>query len=240
MIISHVSKSVARFARTSASSPVVAALAIFGFIAASSAARAETISFTAVTYVLFGTVGSQNIVTDETGYGGTDSRFTVDSATSIGSILATDLASDPQASGQVFVLSPGGVPEGYALEESPIPQFVLTAVANSANGNILGLDSGIGTVISPDPATAAFNTILGATGSFVPFDTLAEFTYEVDSSFTTGPYAGDDVDLLENFQFEQLSATPLPSTWTMMLIGLAGLGFFTRRGTKNRLAISAP
>jgi len=28
--------------------------------------------------------------------------------------------------------------------------------------------------------------------------------------------------------------TPLPSTWTMMLIGLAGLGFVAYRGTKNR------
>jgi hypothetical protein len=29
-------------------------------------------------------------------------------------------------------------------------------------------------------------------------------------------------------------ATPLPSTWTMMLAGLGGLGFFAYRATKNR------
>ena len=31
-----------------------------------------------------------------------------------------------------------------------------------------------------------------------------------------------------------LSATPLPSTWTMMLIGFFGLGFFAYRGMANR------
>jgi hypothetical protein len=31
-----------------------------------------------------------------------------------------------------------------------------------------------------------------------------------------------------------IAPTPLPSTWTMMLIGLAGLGFAAYRGTKNR------
>jgi len=34
----------------------------------------------------------------------------------------------------------------------------------------------------------------------------------------------------------QSLATPLPPTWTIMLLGLAGLGFFAYRGTKNRAA----
>lgn len=38
---------------------------------------------------------------------------------------------------------------------------------------------------------------------------------------------------LDNFSVES-TATPLPSAWTMMLIGLAGLGFIGFRGTKNR------
>jgi hypothetical protein len=36
-----------------------------------------------------------------------------------------------------------------------------------------------------------------------------------------------------------VTPTPLPSTWTMMLIGAAGLGFFAYRGTKNRAAAIA-
>jgi hypothetical protein len=36
-----------------------------------------------------------------------------------------------------------------------------------------------------------------------------------------------------------ITATPLPPTWTMLLIGFAGLGFFAYRGTKCRSAIAA-
>jgi len=36
-----------------------------------------------------------------------------------------------------------------------------------------------------------------------------------------------------------VSTTPLPSTWTMMLIGLAGLGFVAYRGSKSRSAAVA-
>jgi hypothetical protein len=35
------------------------------------------------------------------------------------------------------------------------------------------------------------------------------------------------------------AATPLPSTWTMLLLGLAGLGFFAYGGAKNRSAALA-
>jgi hypothetical protein len=35
-----------------------------------------------------------------------------------------------------------------------------------------------------------------------------------------------------------VAATPLPATWTMMLIGLAGLGFFGYRGTKKRTVLA--
>jgi hypothetical protein len=35
------------------------------------------------------------------------------------------------------------------------------------------------------------------------------------------------------------AATPLPSTWVMMLAGLAGFGFFAYRGSKNRSAAIA-
>jgi hypothetical protein len=33
-----------------------------------------------------------------------------------------------------------------------------------------------------------------------------------------------------------VTATPLPSTWTMLIAGFVGLGFFAYRGTKNRSA----
>jgi hypothetical protein len=36
-----------------------------------------------------------------------------------------------------------------------------------------------------------------------------------------------------------LTATPLPSTWLMLVSGFAGLGFFAYRGTKKNAAIAA-
>ncbi len=37
-----------------------------------------------------------------------------------------------------------------------------------------------------------------------------------------------------------LTATPLPSSWTMLIAGFLGLGFFAYRGAKNRSAAVAP
>ena len=36
-----------------------------------------------------------------------------------------------------------------------------------------------------------------------------------------------------------LATTPLPSTWTMLIAGFAGLGFFVYRGTKKKCAAIA-
>jgi hypothetical protein len=36
-----------------------------------------------------------------------------------------------------------------------------------------------------------------------------------------------------------LTATPLPSTWTMLIAGFTGLGFFAYRGSKSRSAATA-
>jgi hypothetical protein len=55
---------------------------------------------------------------------------------------------------------------------------------------------------------------------------------------TPGPIAFDN----ENFPglgFPNISSTPLPSTWLMLLGGLVGLGFFAYRGTKSTVAAVA-
>jgi cbb3-type cytochrome oxidase subunit 3 len=36
-----------------------------------------------------------------------------------------------------------------------------------------------------------------------------------------------------------ISGTPLPSTWTMLIAGFVGLGFFAYRGTKKGTAALA-
>ena len=39
--------------------------------------------------------------------------------------------------------------------------------------------------------------------------------------------------------FTNVTLTPLPSTWTMMIIGFVGLGFFAYRGSKKGSAVIA-
>jgi hypothetical protein len=65
-------------------------------------------------------------------------------------------------------------------------------------------------------------------------------TYKSDVTGGSPIWAPDyNVSLLSESDNQNLgfvTPTPLPSTWTMMLIGAAGLGFFAYRGTKNRAA----
>jgi len=42
-----------------------------------------------------------------------------------------------------------------------------------------------------------------------------------------------------NVEFTALTATPLPSTWTMLIAGFVGLGFFAYRGSKKNVSLAA-
>jgi hypothetical protein len=42
-----------------------------------------------------------------------------------------------------------------------------------------------------------------------------------------------------NFDNVSLTATPLPSTWTMLIAGFIGLGFFAYRGSKKSSSVLA-
>jgi hypothetical protein len=53
---------------------------------------------------------------------------------------------------------------------------------------------------------------------------------------TTASY---DVNTNFNGTYSIVAATPLPSTWLMLLSGFAGLGFFAFRGAKKNIALAA-
>ena len=131
------------------------------------------------------------------------------------------------------VLVPGG---------TPIPQFVLSAVANSANSNILGNPADGGQVLSP--ATIAFNTILQHDGISTPavftqVDSFDEFTEPLSLTLTTGAFVNDNLNVYGNFQILQMTtAVPEPSTWAMMMLGFAGIGFVAYR-RKSKLSLMA-
>jgi hypothetical protein len=98
---------------------------------------------------------------------------------------------------------------------------------------------------SPD----SYNSItffLGATNEgSISGSALDIQTYGHDQvSLTLGGQAFNSVFLSSGssnaFEFADLQATPLPSTWTMLIAGILGLGIFAYRGSKKTsLAIAA-
>jgi putative ATP-dependent endonuclease of OLD family len=74
-----------------------------------------------------------------------------------------------------------------------------------------------------------FSDIFIATGS-----TTTAITFYNATTQANGLYAG-----LDNVSVDGASATPLPSTWLMLLSGFLGLGYFAYRGTKKNAAALA-
>jgi hypothetical protein len=86
-------------------------------------------------------------------------------------------------------------------------------------------------------AIAQFNQAGGgsAYGDFGETPCLIQSAFYCGSGelFTT---ASPEYQMLESIGYDPLVATPLPSTWTMLIAGFVGLGFFAYRGTKKNAA----
>ena len=79
------------------------------------------------------------------------------------------------------------------------------------------------------PTNSAFAPV-----SSRPFSLIA-------GDFYTVTFQGVDPNLTDSTAFiDNVSISPLPSTWAMLIAGFVGLGYFAYRGTKNRVdAIAA-
>jgi hypothetical protein len=115
----------------------------------------------------------------------------------------------------------------------------------------------VGSISSPNCAgvTASTFSISPQSISFTPnqiytlqlaislsFDNYADSQHTHNANATIDPFIvnNDPSDFQLLLVSPNITATPLPSTWTMMLIGFGGLCFFTYRGTKkNAAALSA-
>jgi hypothetical protein len=115
--------------------------------------------------------------------------------------------------------------------------FLLDLLKNASLGN--GFDSAVFQITS--------NGNLIHSQSFADLALAQAFfsNHLIDIPTTAGP---NDVQLIfdetmssgEGFSFDyNVSSTPLPSSWTMMLIGLSGLGFVAYRRTKKGSAAIA-
>jgi hypothetical protein len=58
-----------------------------------------------------------------------------------------------------------------------------------------------------------------------------------EPAYTT---SSPEFTMMESIGYDPVTATPLPSTWTLLIAGFVGLGFFAYRGSKkNAAALSA-
>jgi hypothetical protein len=212
-----------------------ATVVISGLTYVPSAARADTITTSAVTDVFFDTSG---IVTLQTEYGALPFALTGATATAAGQSFAAQIAIDPQALyGQASLcIGPTGVPTTTGCPVGqPVPAFVLNAISKAADANILGLDGGVGVPIEPNPAQTAFDNIVGFNPSFVQQDTDLELTYQFITAIPNGgPDAGEQLSILDNFQIFQ--ATPIPTTFPLFATGLGAMGFLSRRRKRKAAA----
>jgi hypothetical protein len=199
------------------------------------AARADTLSYSAtlVTDVVFGT---NNIVTIQTGNAvtlyqngvldpvGMTYELSSADATAAGQSFAAQLIADPTTStgvAPIYINPVTGALEYNVPIGQPIPAYVLNAISNSADSYVLGLDEGALTTFT----------------SFVLVDPDYSFSYGFTTTPMSGPYAGDQLDLLDNFEFYQ-AETPIPAALPLFAAGLGVIGLFgLRRKRKAQAAV---
>ena len=116
------------------------------------------------------------------------------------------------------------------------PVDVLTLLWGSPNSdNTITLSTGA--IISYVDSSGYYIDGIQQTTSY-PNTTDPGYIVTITSSvpFTSATLTND----IGGFEVADIKASaPLPSTWTMLVAGLAGLGFFARRGSKKNVAAPA-
>jgi hypothetical protein len=107
----------------------------------------------------------------------------------------------------------------YIIFNSPYPTIYVNVYLN--NNDLLAFSDNLLNEVGPGQSSSKF-FFYAALGSD-PTLNLVNGSGQTTTIIPTGT----------------LAATPLPSTWTMMLIGFVGLGFFAYRGTKKNSAALA-
>jgi hypothetical protein len=96
---------------------------------------------------------------------------------------------------------------------------------------------------TPNDFSATFDGVLLLSGTNFARQSYTQTTFvlpgsgldTIEFSFRNDP----GYLLLDNVSVTELTATPLPSTWTMLIAGFLGLGYFAYRGTKKASASAA-
>jgi hypothetical protein len=140
---------------------------------------------------------------------------------------------------------PGNVPNVSTLSQSFTTvsgqSYILSFMAGAMGGGTEPLvaaawAAGGGTPLNMTSITTSADNNLSTTFIFYSF----LFTATSDSSYVAFNAVGPGSNIDPILDDVSVAATPLPSTWTMLIAGFAGLGFFAYRGSKkNAAAIAA-
>ena len=110
--------------------------------------------------------------------------------------------------------------------------------------NITILNVGNSQTFSYDPTFVGNDNAHNLSGGFQNSENLVFYPTLLFDKYANDQYIVT-LSLLDNSNAsvfgvsETINATPLPSTWLMLLSGFVGLGFFAYRGTKKRTALAA-
>ena len=226
--------------RNSMLTGLLGVVCVFGFSLAPIAPAAATI----LDYTLSGT-GSYELGSDNTG--GTFTFTWVGDTTNIFGAPAQDLVV-PAASVNLTPYFPEPSNPIYnGTFTSALNELVVSAPATPGGfaSILMTTDGGtFGALVELSPTGITLNAPFSVTtpaintsdaGSFLLvgslFDLADSQTFELESLTS---------DLTFSAVVAPPSATPLPSTWLMLLSGFVGLGFFAYRGTKKNSAAFAP
>ncbi len=183
--------------------------------------------------------------TNSSTFSGAYGTFTVNTVT--GTALgepALDSTSTNASSSAAGVLNVF-VSETNNFPSAPVSTFLSTFTTNELNGAITSVKESTYAVpcaASPCTATDAFNINAADLLSTTTFTTAGPdvFGTSPPPAGLTTPYSVIEVYTItatgvgnDNSTID-ISATPLPSTWTMLIASLLGLGLFAYRGSKNR------
>jgi hypothetical protein len=140
--------------------------------------------------------------------------------------------------------------DGFATQSNQISGDVLlnitvNAISVTMRGQVqpFGLESvftgiGVGT-----PHGAIVGDVGSATGVISGVNLVLFNNFEADSldfaTFYLGYQTGTNLTQTETLTFGAVPTTPLPATWTMMLLGLAGLSFVAYRQSRKGTAVIA-
>ena len=120
-----------------------------------------------------------------------------------------------------------GVLDLYRYSAPGVPSFTTSGSATS----YFSVDGGVTDIVG-------FNQVGSGDadyGDFASVTCFVQLAFACDGQVPAYTTSSPEFAMMESIGYDPnpVTATPLPSTWTMLIAGFVGLGFFANRGNKN-------